>query len=388
MNMEEEDTLKLPVNAHTPTGYQRTPAGGMRWLPPTPEQLSKLLPQYEVECLVGQGGMGAVYKGVQRSLERPVAIKLLPREVGGMDDSYIQRFRNEAKIMARLDHPSIVPVYDFGETSDGQLFFVMAYVVGSDVHQLVQAHGRLPQEQVLRIAMHLCDALHYAHTHGIIHRDIKPSNVLIGTNGHVKVADFGLAKANDTPGSGPLTQTGMAMGTPDFVAPETLLMGSQVDGRADLYAVGVMLYQMLCARIPRGAFDVPSRICGCDPRFDDIVMKAMQYDRDQRYQTALEIHCALDVIYASPQPVAIGLPKVKIATKSISEQLAEMVKNLPSASYLPGTEVSAAAVEQAQPRPAAKKRPMLYVSLIKVSLLIFFLKEEKKDLCLIKTKIG
>ena len=365
--MEDDETLRLPEADHTPTGYRRTPAGGLRWVPPTPEQLAKLLPQYQVEALLGQGGMGAVYKGVQRSLERRVAIKLLPRDADGMDESYMQRFRNEAKIMARLDHPSIVPVYDFGETADGQLYFVMAFVEGSDVHQLLQAHGCLPQEQALRIAMHVCDALHYAHTHGIIHRDIKPANVLIGTAGHVKVADFGLAKTNEARGSGALTQTDVTMGTPDFVAPESLLMGAQVDARADLYAVGVMLYQMLCGRLPRGAFDVPSQLCGCDSRFDDIVIKAMQYDREQRHQSALEIHCALDVIYSTPLPAAAGQPVVKIATRSISEQLAEMVKNLPSASARPGGEAVGSPPQRARPRPAAKKRPAFYAGIALVA---------------------
>ncbi len=362
--MEDDETLKLPEAAITPTGYRRTPAGGLRWVPPTPEQLAKLLPQYQVECLLGQGGMGAVYKGVQRSLERPVAIKLLPRDADGMDESYLQRFRNEARIMARLDHPSIVPVYDFGETGDGQLYFVMAFVEGSDVHQLVHAHGCLPQEQALRIAMHACDALHYAHTHGIIHRDIKPANVLIGAAGQVKVADFGLAKTSEARGSGALTQTDVTMGTPDFVAPESFLMGAQVDARADLYAVGVMLYQMLCGRLPRGAFDVPSRLCGCDPRFDDIVLKAMQYDREQRYQTAHEIHCDLDVIYSTPMPAAAGQPVVKIATKSISEQLAEMVKSLPSASARPD---GGSPPPRARPRPATKRRPAFYAVIATVA---------------------
>ena len=262
-----------PINpGPTPTGYQRTQGGGFKWVPPSAEHLGKLLPQYEIEALVGRGGMGAVYKGKQRALDRPVAIKILPPEVDDEDASYTQRFKNEAKIMARLSHPAIVPVYDFGETSEGQLYFVMEFIGGTDVHQMIQQQGRLPPEHALAITAHVCDALAYAHKNGVIHRDIKPSNVLINMDGQVKVADFGLAKMDDSSQSSGLTKSGMAMGTPDFVAPETLMLGVNVDGRADLYAVGVMLYQMLTGNVPRGMFKLPSvMIREIDPRFDAIV---------------------------------------------------------------------------------------------------------------------
>ncbi|MBE2281902.1 MAG: protein kinase, partial [Prosthecobacter sp.] len=260
----------------------------------------EMLPQYQIEALIGRGGMGAVYKGMQKALERPVAIKILPPEIDDEDASFTERFKNEAKIMARLEHPAIVPVYDFGETSDGLLYFVMGFINGTDIHQMIQSQGRLPPEHALAITAHVCDALQYAHSHGVVHRDIKPSNILINMQGQVKVADFGLAKAQDSGQGHALTKTGLAMGTPDYVAPEALMMGVQTDGRADLYAVGVMLYQMLTGQVPRGAFDLPSKLSGCDPRFDKVVMQAMKYDREERYSTALDLRRDLDVILTAP----------------------------------------------------------------------------------------
>ncbi len=261
-----------------------------------------MLPQYEVEKLVGRGGMGAVYRGIQLSLERPVAIKLLPPVIEQQDPAFAERFKNEAKLMGRLNHPAIVSVYDFGRTNDGQLYFVMEYIDGTDVHQMITSHGKLPAEHALAITAHVCDALGYAHKQGVIHRDIKPSNVLIDSDGRVKVADFGLAKvAGDDGHSRGLTQTGMTMGTPDYVAPESLILGIQVDGRADLYAVGVMLYQMLTGDLPRGMFKMPSqKVPGVDPRFDRIVRRALEQDREERYQSSGEIRRDLDVILTTP----------------------------------------------------------------------------------------
>ncbi len=314
-----------PAPGPTPTGYQRTQGGGFKWVPPTPERLSQMLPQYEIEALVGRGGMGAVYRGRQKALDRPVAIKILPPEVDDEDASYTLRFKNEAKIMAKLDHPAIVPVYDFGETGEGQLYFVMSFINGTDVHQMIQQQGRLPPEHALAITAHVCDALKYAHDHGVVHRDIKPSNVLINMEGQVKVADFGLAKVDDPSQSSGLTKTGLAMGTPDYVAPETLTLGMTVDGRADLYAVGVMLYQMLTGNVPRGAFKPASvMIPGIDPRFDLIATKAMQHDRDERYQTAAEIRRDLDVILTTPMvqhggKASAAIPKQSLAQKPVAK---------------------------------------------------------------------
>ncbi|MBX7211756.1 MAG: serine/threonine protein kinase [Verrucomicrobiaceae bacterium] len=301
----------------TPAGFQRASDGGFKWLPPSSEALGKLLPQYQVDALVGRGGMGAVYKGKQKALDRPVAIKILPPEVDDEDATYTERFKNEAKIMARLSHPAIVPVYDFGELADPPLlYFIMEFIDGTDVHQMIAAQGRLPPEHALAITAHVCDALKYAHEHGVVHRDIKPSNVLINMEGQVKVADFGLAKV-DEPGSTAVTKAGVAMGTPDYVAPEALVMGTQVDARADIYAVGVMLYHMLTGEVPRGAFDLPSKRLGTDPRFDAIITKAMKMNRDERYQSSAELRRDLDVILRTPMVQAGGQSSAAIPKAAV-----------------------------------------------------------------------
>ncbi len=275
------------------------------------------MPGYTVEKLLGRGGMGAVYRGVQMNLERPVAIKILPPGVEKEDPSFAERFKSEARLMAKLNHPAVVSVYDFGTTSAGQLYFAMEYVDGSDVSQMIRTQGRLPPEHALAITAHVCDALSAAHELGIVHRDIKPANVLLNMKGQVKVADFGLAKLEE-PGQHGLTKTGYAMGTPDFVAPEALTLGTAIDGRADLYAVGVMLYQMLTGNIPRGAFK-PAFVLvpGIDPRYDPIISKAMQHDREERHQNAADLRRELDVILTvplvrnnAPESAAIPLAQV------------------------------------------------------------------------------
>jgi serine/threonine protein kinase len=265
--------------------------------------------------LIGRGGMGAVYKGTQLSLERDVAIKLLPPAFERQDLAFAERFKNEARLMGRMNHPAIVSVYDFGRTVDGQLYFVMEYVDGTDVQRMIAREGKLPPEHALAITAHLCDALGYAHKQGIVHRDIKPSNVLIDMEGRIKVADFGLAKLSDKTQNYGLTQTGMALGTPDYVAPESLMLCTDVDGRADIYAVGVMLYQMLTGDIPRGMFKMPSqKFQSIDPRFDAIIRRALEHDREERYQSSHELRLALDVILTTPraepgQESSAALPK-------------------------------------------------------------------------------
>jgi serine/threonine protein kinase len=275
------------------------------WQPPTLEEMQAMLPQYQFVSLLGLGGMGAVYKAVQVSLDRPVAIKVLPIDLVDDDETqFAERFKNEARTMAKMNHPSIVNVFDFGETQSGLLYIVMEFIDGTDVSQMIASQGRLPEDYALSITAHVCDALNYAHRNGIVHRDIKPANILINMEGAVKVADFGLAKASDA-SQGGITKTNLAMGTPDFVAPEALIAGIPLDGRADLYAIGVMLYQMLTGEIPRGLWTLPAAKVGTDPRFDAIITKAMQTDREMRYQSAAEIRQELDSILTVPRAVII-----------------------------------------------------------------------------------
>ncbi|MEZ5387888.1 MAG: bifunctional serine/threonine-protein kinase/formylglycine-generating enzyme family protein [Prosthecobacter sp.] len=310
-----EETFPSSPAPDTPP---RTTGGNFRWEPPTAEELQSLMPGYTIEKILGRGGMGAVYRGIQTNLDRPVAIKVLPPGVEKEDPTFAERFKSEAKLMAKLNHPAVVAVYDFGTTLGGQLYFAMEYVDGSDVSQMIAAQGRLPPDHALAITAHVCDALAAAHELGIVHRDIKPANVLINMKGQVKVADFGLAKVEE-PGSHGLTKTGYAMGTPDFVAPEALTLGTAIDGRADLYAVGVMLYQMLTGQIPRGAWQPASVLVpGLDPRYDAIITKAMQYDRENRHSDAMELRRELDVIMTVPlmqhdAPASAAIPVAQMA---------------------------------------------------------------------------
>jgi len=289
----------------------RSPQSRGRWTPPTAEELQARLPQYEIAELLGHGGMGAVYKGWQRSLDRFVAIKILPPGLDGEDSDFAARFKREAKAMARLKHPGIIPVHDAGETADGLLYFVMDYVEGTDVQKLIATEGRLPAEQALSITTHVLDALTYAHEHGIIHRDIKPANIMVDNEGRVHIADFGLARST-VGDSTMLTGSHVSMGTPDFMAPESRLGTNHVDHRADLYAVGVMLYRMLTGKLPHGRFESPSRVVpGLDKRLDKIVDRALQPERDARYSSAIELRADLDSVLVrtrSRRPSVPGQP--------------------------------------------------------------------------------
>ena len=294
LGLEEHDgsaemlDATIRVDAPTPRTGSGT-AGSRGWEPPSVEQLQQALPQYEITAFIARGGMGAVYKGTQRALKRPVAIKVLPPDLREGDWQFAERFKHEAQAMARLTHPNIVAVYDAGETAEGLLYFVMEFIEGTDVAQIIASSGRLAPAQAVPIITAVCEALAFAHEEGIVHRDIKPSNIMIDRRGRVKVADFGLAKSVNVDAS-LVTSSSVAMGTPDFIAPEVLIPGMKVDGRADIYAVGVMLYQMITGAIPRGRFALPSGIVPqVDKRLDDIVDKAMQTDREQRYSTAIEM---------------------------------------------------------------------------------------------------
>ena len=269
---------------------------------PTAEQLDANMPGYEVEKLIAKGGMGAVYRGNQIKLGRVCAIKLLPHieDDGGM--RMIERFEREAQAMARLKHPNIIEVYEIGETEDGMHYFSMENVEGHDLHTLLHT-GKLTTDHVFSWIPQICDALQYAHSEKLIHRDIKPANILVNKEGIVKMIDFGLAKPNDPKKVvARLTMTNVALGTPDYAAPEARQAGVEPDYRSDLYAIGVILYEMLTGRLPRGAWRPPSALVpGMDPRFDPVVVKALRPDPDQRYQQAKEIAADISAIRKSPQ---------------------------------------------------------------------------------------
>ena len=284
-------------------GRVTSPSTPVAWEPPTIGELQHALPQYEIRALIGRGGMGAVYRGMQRSLHREVAIKILPPEVMGGDPQFAVRFQREAQAMAQLTHPGIVTVHDAGETAEGLLYFVMEYIEGTDVQAMLAERGRLPAEEALPIVARVCEALEFAHESGFIHRDIKPANIMIERRGQVKVADFGLARTATEAGFG-LTGSKFLIGTAEFVAPEAFRPGVELDRRADVYAVGVMLYQMLTGTLPRGRFELPSRcVAGLDERIDAIVDRAMQSNREWRYPSAHELRADIHrILGVAPGP--------------------------------------------------------------------------------------
>ena len=277
-------------------------SGGLgKWKPPSDEEIARLFPQYETLGIIGRGGMGAVYRARQVALDREVAIKLLPLEVSA-DQAFADRFVREARAMAKLSHPNIISVFDFGTTGEGHLFFVMEYVEGANVSEIIRGPGLGP-DQAVAIAGQVCTALAYAHGKGVVHRDIKPANVMVGTDGAAKVADFGLARVEGAdPAEYGQTVTGTIMGTAEYMAPEQK-RGMAVDHRADIYSVGVMLYEMLCKEPPQGAFEPPSQRAGCDARLDQIVLKAMHRTPEGRYQSTTEMKMDLEAS-RTPLPVA------------------------------------------------------------------------------------
>src|SRR6185436_12786313 len=248
----------------------------------------------EIIELLGKGGMGVVYKARQMAL----------------DPDFQNRFIREAKALGSLSHPNIVAVYDFGADS-GLFFFAMEYVDGTNLRQILRDR-KLNAEQALKIVPQLCDALEYAHGEGVVHRDIKPENILLDKKGRVKIADFGLAKlvGADVAQAGMLTMTNMVMGTPHYMAPEQVENPKGVDHRADIYAIGVVFYEMLTGELPIGRFEMPSKKVQIDVRLDEVVLKALEKSPERRYQNASDIKDAVTKATTTASSVESYSPRV------------------------------------------------------------------------------
>ncbi|MBK7876287.1 MAG: serine/threonine protein kinase [Planctomycetes bacterium] len=273
--------------ARPPAEDASEPAPARRTPPPTPAELATDFPELEVLELVGQGGMGCVYRARHRQLDRMVALKILAP--GTEDDArFEERFLREARALARLDHPGIVRVHDFGRAG-ARWYLTMEFVEGTTLRALLR-EGRVTARAALDIVPQLCDALQYAHDEGIVHRDIKPENVLVDAKGRVKIADFGLAKlVGHAEEHGARTRSDQVMGTPNYMAPEQATSSRDVDHRADIYSLGVVFYEMLTGELPIGRFEAPSKRARVDERLDDIVLKSLERTPELRYQHAVEV---------------------------------------------------------------------------------------------------
>ncbi len=270
------------------------PTSARNWEPPLPEELDGKLPGYRITGVLGRGGMGAVYRATQTSLYRTVAIKILIPGLG-KDPHFEARFQREARSMARLNHPNIVQVHDFGHAEGDLRFLVMEYVEGIDLRRHLQ-RGGLDLDEVCRIVCEICDALQYAHGRGLVHRDLKPANIFVTDEGRIKIGDFGLAKLGEdaldaSGGSGAdLTLSGMSMGTPHYMAPEQQDELKRADRRSDIFSLGVIFYELLTGVLPRGALKPPSSYRkGLGRRMDGIVFRAIDPDPEHRPQTATDL---------------------------------------------------------------------------------------------------
>jgi serine/threonine protein kinase len=277
-------------------GLRGTPAEGTETLwPPSVEVLAKAMRGNGVEPIefIGRGGMGAVYKGRQYSLNRIVALKVMPQ---APDDGSIihrfQRFKREARSLARLSHRNVVGVYDF-ELAGDFLYFTMDFVDGQTLRQRLKS-GPLSPSYAFKLFLQLCDGLQHAHQSRVIHRDVKPENLLVDEGGVLKIVDFGLAKLNGAGASNEWkTLDNRRMGTPHYMAPEQVEKPQAVDHRADIYSAGVVLYEMLTGELPLGRFSAPSQKANVDSSLDTVLFRALEKDLTRRYQDIREFKRAV-----------------------------------------------------------------------------------------------
>jgi serine/threonine protein kinase len=290
--------LNVAMNTQVET-EPGVPSAGRNGLGPLPDpaRLAASFPQLEILELVGEGGMGAVYKARQPGLDRVVALKVLPPQAG-TDSGFAERFNREARALAKLSHPNIVAVYDFGQV-DGLHYFIMEYVDGPSLRQ-VERSRKLSTRQALQIIPQICEALQFAHDEGVVHRDIKPENVLLDRKGRVKIADFGLAKILERePSDVRLTGAKDVMGTPHYMAPEQVEHPHEVDHRADIYSLGVVFYEMLTGELPLGKFALPSQKVQVDVRLDEVVLHTLEKEPSRRYQHVSEVKTDVETIAKS-----------------------------------------------------------------------------------------
>ena len=335
MNMVSQptDALDIDLSEIAPDDVsQQHKANAQPHVPPDIDMVRAAFPQLEILECVGHGGMGTVFKARQPSLDRFVALKILSENLAAKP-TFAERFAQEGKLLARLSHPNIVGVYDFGqaEVDDKKLFFlILEFVEGVNLRQAMREE-RFSPEQALAIVPKICEALQYAHDEGVLHRDIKPENILLDTKGRIKIADFGIGKlvqtinqSRDSHGAAllatelvpcnesqqtDLTQQGLVLGTPSYMAPEQREMPGSVDHRADIYSLGVVFYELLTGELPKGDFPVPSEKTPVGAEVDEIVQKALQHERDKRYQSAADMKTHIETVTMLHTPSEMPTPE-------------------------------------------------------------------------------
>ncbi|MEE8106882.1 MAG: serine/threonine-protein kinase [Planctomycetota bacterium] len=293
--------------------------------------LGRTFDGYRVESMIGHGGMGAIYLATQLSLGRSVALKVISQGLL-QDPQLIERFHREADALGRLSHPNIVTVIDRGEV-DNRPYLVMEYVDGTNLRQVMR-EGPLASGEALKVVSSVLSALEHAHGQGIVHRDIKPENVLLAKGGVVKVADFGLSRLLGPDANTRLTRTNIALGTYEYMAPEQRERAREADERSDLYATGVVLYELLTGELPIGRFPLPSkrRPDECDSQIDGLIEKSLEKDPEERFQTAREMGDAVSVVLErapgqpsagtpspAPSPAAAGANPIDTAARDSAE---------------------------------------------------------------------
>lgn len=267
---------------------------------PSLDEVAGAFPKLEIIRLIGHGGMGFVYQARQPELDRTVALKILSPALR-RDPAFEERFAREARVLGKLQHPNIVTLFEHGE-SGGFFYLLMEYIDGVNLRQAMSA-GRFTPEQALAIVPAICDALQSAHAEGVWHRDIKPENILLDRDGRVKIADFGIARiVGDPQRNFTLTRTGGMLGSAAYMAPEQHEKPHDVDHRADIYSLGVVIYEMLTGELPLGRFPAPSQRAAVNSRIDEIVLRTLEKERELRQQSAGEVKTEMEGAGTNTEP--------------------------------------------------------------------------------------
>ncbi len=339
-----------------------------------PDDISDALPDVlgscRIEKKIGEGGMGSVYLGTHRTLGTSVAIKVLPKHIDLKDPEYSQRFSREARIAARLRHPNLVQVHDFG-TEGGYYYLVMDYVEGPTCSQEVEQKGRLEWRRAVDIARQVADGLEYAASKGIIHRDVTPGNIILEPSGVAYITDLGLAKETTADATG-LTRSGASLGTPYYMSPEQINSARDVDFRADIYSLGATLYHMVCGTVPYTGTtfevmtkqvreplpppkdhvpDLPDEIC-------DVIRKMMAKAPDARYASYDDLRQDLTSLLEGTPVSAAGFTDQSMVTPSMGIGASQML------------DIAGAQTQLANPPAAHKKSTGLLIAVIVLGILL------------------